>query len=363
MASNKNQHYVPQCYLKNFATDDSKASICLYNLDRKKLVKTAPIKNQCSKNYFYGEDLVLEKALQPIEGRFSAMVRTIEEPNYILNEKDEAFLKQFWLLQYLRTEAASRRNVELIEGMSQVTGTTDFKLEIKDAVQQSMRSFFDVKYTVSDLKVCLVKNNTSTDFITSDDPAVLTNWWHLLDKRAKLQSFGLGSAGCLLILPLSPKVLMVAYDGDVYSLPNNKGWLRLKSKFDVDSFNYLQVLNCRANLYGCKTDIEEYFVHLHDKVIDIKPKQRHKINYAILDEVSDGAKRYKLVESPDVEEHEEALVHCQPIYVAPPTWPRAIKWKNKGFVVTNGTGAGFVRLSRVQEIGTRDFYKLPSREA
>ncbi|MBJ6922787.1 DUF4238 domain-containing protein, partial [Vibrio cholerae] len=224
------------------------------------------------------------------------------------NEKDEAFLKQFWLLQYLRTEAASRRNVELIEGMSQVTGTTDFKLEIKDAVQQSMRSFFDVKYTVSDLKVCLVKNNTSTDFITSDDPAVLTNWWHLLDKRAKLQSFGLGSAGCLLILPLSPKVLMVAYDGDVYSLPNNKGWLRLKSKFDVDSFNYLQVLNCRANLYGCKTDIEEYFVHLHDKVIDIKPKQRHKINYAVLDEVSDGAKRYKLVESPDVEEHEEALV-------------------------------------------------------
>ncbi|EHK9046158.1 DUF4238 domain-containing protein, partial [Vibrio vulnificus] len=239
MASNKNQHYVPQCYLKNFSTDDSKASICLYNLDRKKLVKTAPIKNQCSKNYFYGEDLVLEKALQPIEGRFSAMVRTIEEPNYILNEKDEAFLKQFWLLQYLRTEAASRRNVELTEGMSQVTGTTDFKLEIKDAVQQSMRSFFDVKYTVSDLKVCLVKNNTSTDFITSDDPAVLTNWWHLLDKRAELQSFGLGSAGCLLILPLSPKVLMVAYDGDVYSLPKNKGWLRLKSQFDVDSFNYL----------------------------------------------------------------------------------------------------------------------------
>ncbi|KNC67883.1 DUF4238 domain-containing protein [Pseudoalteromonas sp. R96] len=361
MASNKNQHYVPQCYLKNFSVDASKASICLYNMDRKKVVKVAPIKNQCSKNYFYGEDLELEKALQPIEGHFSAMVRTIEKPSYVLNDKDQAFLKHFWLLQYLRTEAASRRNVELSEGMHQFTGVTELKLGIKDAVQHSMRSFSEIKHVVSDLKVCLVKNNTHTDFITSDDPAVLTNRWHLLDKRAELQSFGLSSAGCLLFLPLSPKILMVAYDNDVYSIPHKNGWVRIKNPSDIDSFNYLQALNCQANLYAHRVDIEIYFKHVHKQVENIKPERRHKIIYAILNEEQNGTKIFKVIDSPETKEHTEALMHCQPIYVAPPTWPRIIKWRPKGFVTTNDTGIGFIRLPRVQEMDTKGFYKLRIR--
>ncbi len=96
MASNKNQHYVPQCYLKKFSTSsESKAAICLYNLDRKKLIKNAPIKNQCSKNYFYGEDLVIEKALQEIEGIFSEIVRNLESKNHVLLDEEKTFLKIF----------------------------------------------------------------------------------------------------------------------------------------------------------------------------------------------------------------------------------------------------------------------------
>ncbi|MCD9466838.1 DUF4238 domain-containing protein [Photobacterium iliopiscarium] len=362
MASNKNQHYVPQCYLKKFASDESKAAISLYNLDRKKLVKTAPIKNQCSKNYFYGEDLILEKALQPIEGRFSAMIRNIEEPGYILTKPNELFLKQFWLLQYLRTEAASRRSVELSAGMGAVVGEVEFKMELKEAVQQSMRMFDKTKHLISDLKVCLFKNNTPTTFVTSDDPAVSTNWWHLFDKRAELQSFGFGSAGSLFILPLTPTLLMLAYDGDVYNVPNKNGWVKVKNTSDVDAFNYLQFLNCRANIYTESLDNLPYLELIHNAIIAIKPSQRHKINYAILDKSDDGIKRFRVVDSPDTEEHEEAIIHCQPVYVAPPAWPRLIKWKLKGFVLTNETGVGFIRASRAEMLGTNDFYKLPVRK-
>lgn len=361
MASNKNQHYVPQCYLKNFATDESKAAICLYNLDRKKLIKNAPIKNQCSKDYFYGEDLVLEKALQPIEGKFSELVRTIAKSNYVLKETDKLFFKNFWLLQYLRTDAASRRAVELSEGIGEAVGETDFKLEIKTAVQESMRTYHIVQDIVRDLKVCLFKNYTKTNFIISDDPAVLTNRWFLQDKRAKHESFGLGAAGCLFILPLTPKLLMMAYDGDVYSVSKTKGWVSIKNTSDIDAFNYLQLINCRANLYTENSGSFEYLEVLHEMVEDVKPEHKHRIKYSVLDNDNDivSMKRFRVVESYESEEHTEALIHCQAIHVAPPIWPKVINWRNKGFVMTNGTGIGFVRSSIAKKYATNDFYKLP----
>lgn len=362
MASNKNQHYVPQCYLKNFSIDKSKAAICVYNLDRKQLIKNAPIKNQCSKNYFYGEDLALEKALQPIEGQFSEIVRTIEEPNYALTKKDESFLKHFWLLQYLRTEAASKRNVELVEELKNTTDVPELKMELKEAVQQSMRTFFNTKNIVNDLKVCIFRNETNTSFITSDDPAVLTNRWHLLDRKAGFQSFGLGSAGNLLVLPLTPKLLMLAYDADVYHVPNIRQWVQLKNSFDIDSFNYLQILHCRANLYTEDTNSLQYLEHLHNKLVDIKPAQSHKINYAVLDKVDGDTKTFKVVDFAEAKEHKEALIHCQPLNVAPPTWPRCINYKHRGFVMTDGSALGFIRQARINEFGKDGFYKVLIRK-
>ncbi len=363
MASNKNQHYVPQCYLKKFAIDKSKAAICVYNLDRKKLIKNAPIKNQCSKNYFYGEDLALEKALQPIEGQFSEMVRTIEEPNYVLTEKDALFFKHFWLLQYLRTEAASKRNVELVEDLKNTADVPDLKMELKEAVQQSMRTFFNIKNIVDDLKVCIFRNNTKTSFITSDDPAVLTNRWHLLDQKAGFQSFGLGSAGSLLVLPLTPKLLMLAYDADVYHVPNIKQCVRIKNSLDVDAFNYLQILHCRANLYTENTNSLQYLESLHNRVKHIKPAKKHKINYAVLDKVDGDTEMFKVVDFTEAGKHEQALIHCQPINVAPPTWPRFINYKHRGFVMTDGSALGFVRQARIKEFGRNGFYKVSIRKS
>ena len=186
MASNKNQHFVPQCYLKNFAKDESKAAICLYNLDRKKLIKNAPIKNQCSKNYFYGEDLILEKALQPIEGQFSEMIRTIKKPGYILTEGDKVFFKEFWLLQYIRTEEFSKSIARSTEKDVETLFSIDIKMNIKEVVRKSMYLIKKNRHLVDDLKFCILENNTKTDFITSDNPAILTNRWHFLIRKHNL---------------------------------------------------------------------------------------------------------------------------------------------------------------------------------
>lgn len=60
MATNKNQHYVPQCHLRPFTFDSEGAAISVFNLDLKKLIFNTPVKNQCPEDYFYGQDEELE---------------------------------------------------------------------------------------------------------------------------------------------------------------------------------------------------------------------------------------------------------------------------------------------------------------
>ena len=113
MASNKNQHFVPRCYLASFSHEGASKAINLFNLDRSKAVRDAPVKGQCSGDYFYGEDLVLERAMQRFEGQYASRLRAILAPGYRLVADDEVMLRRFWLLQYLRTEAASLRFVKI----------------------------------------------------------------------------------------------------------------------------------------------------------------------------------------------------------------------------------------------------------
>lgn len=360
MASNKNQHYVPQCYLKRFSSVDSGLAINLFNLDRKKLIENAPIKKQCSKGYFYGEDLVIEKALQPIEGEYSSVINQIVEPGYKLSDEHKNFFKRFWLLQHMRTDAASRRSVEMSDEMGVVAGIdpSEYRQELKEAVIQSMKIFYEHMDIVDDLKVCLIKNKTGTEFITSDDPAVLSNKWHILKKSSSGFSFGLGSAGNIILLPLTPNILCLGYDGDVYSVRHKNGWVDVKDKRDIQSLNEHQFLNCRANIYCRKSDVEADLMSDYESIASRKPILRHTITYSVLDCVDNGSKRYKVIDRNEADDHEEALMHCQMKYPKPILWPKQISWRNNGFVFSNGSGVGYIRRSRIGEMEGEKFKKV-----
>jgi len=92
MATNKNQHFVPRCYLRPFTLDSANVAINLFNIDRMKFVERAPVKHQCSRDYFYGEDPALEKALQAEEGLYAAAARDILTPDYTLTDTHRAVL-------------------------------------------------------------------------------------------------------------------------------------------------------------------------------------------------------------------------------------------------------------------------------
>lgn len=360
MATNKNQHFVPRCYLRQFTVDGTDRAINLYNIDRDRFIEGAPVKNQCSGDYFYGKDPLLENAIQTVERSYGTVVREILQAGYCLTDEHRSMLKLFWLLQHLRTEAASKRAVEMTNSMASLADpqNPEFSMQIREAVQIAMHTFADSMGVVSDLKVCLVRNLSTIPFVTSDDPAVLTNRWHLQDPKRTGLSFGLRSAGTILLLPLSPSVLCIAYDGDMHGIAHRNGWAELRHAQDADALNQHQYLNCCANVFVKDKMHFDVVRNAYLKVSKLRPVARHRIHYAVLDKTIGEHKRYVVVDPMTVEPHQEALIHSQAVHVSPTSWPRQLTWRSNACVFYNGTGAGYVRKAFTFHRRTAPFKKL-----
>lgn len=359
MATNKNQHFVPRCYLRPFTLGAEDAAISLFNLDRKRLISNAPVKNQCSRDYFYGKDEQLEKAIQLIESGYGETLRDLIRNSRILTDSNKTVVRTFWLFQHLRTEAAAMRAVQMAEATRTLVDLPpgEFALGIKEAVQMACRAFSESMHEIDDLKFCIIKNMTEVPFITSDNPAVLTNKWRLEKDRAPGLSFGMGSAGMLALLPLTPKLLFLGYDGDVYSVPNEKGVVEVRSARDVIALNQHQFLQCVANVYVHDARHEEALVKHYSEIESARPKVRHVVHYAQIDRTVGDHSRYVVVPPEERDKTKEAILHSQVIHPRPSVWPSQIRIRPNGSVYTNGSGMGYVRLSRTFVASRREFWR------
>lgn len=365
MATNKNQHFVPRCHLRPFTMDENGTSINVFNLDRRKLILNAPVKNQCSRDYFYGRDDRLETAIQSLESAYGAAVRSIRTPGYSFQEDHKTLLRRFWLFQYLRTEAASRRSVEMateLQNLAEISAQA-FTLDISQAVQTAMRVFADEMEVIDGLKVCLVRNRTNLSFVTSDDPAVLANRWYLEDRRATGRSFGLQSSGTLALLPLTPKILCVAYDSDVYSIEHERGWAETKRENDVRAFNQHQLLNCFANVYLQDAAHSSELFAQYDAVATRRLPARHKLHVAICDRTEGEYTRYRVVTQEEaLTVNDDTLLHSEALHYTPTLWPAIIRWRSPGSVFTNSTGVEYVRREITAKIHShRQFWREDAR--
>lgn len=345
MANNKNQHFVPRCYLRPFTLNEAGTAINVYNIDRQRFIPHAPVKNQCSKDYFYGQNERLESGIQLIESHYGRSLSQILSSNKVFSDENKKVLRLFWLFQYLRTEAAAKRTLEMMESTIKTSGVRcdDFQLDIKEVVQITMEMFAKNIHIIDDLKCCIVRNKTKQPFFTSDDPAVLTNNWLLTTQKNLGHSFGLGAAGLVTILPLSPKLLFLGYDGDVYNVQHKQGVVDIKSEREVVAYNQHQLLNCRANIF-IHDKIHENMVHnAYLDVENIRPKARYAIHYAVKDGVEGDFTRYVVIDPKDSDKDQEVLLNAQRIHPRPVLWPSHIKIRKNGSVYTNGSGVGFVR--------------------
>jgi hypothetical protein len=367
MANNKNQHFVPRCYLKPFTKDGAGLAINLFNLTLGRAIPDAPVKNQSSRDYFYGQDPKLESA-NFVENSYAAVVADIFAKLGPVMPGHQVVLRRFTYLQYLRTEAQARAMADLAFAMTDIPGLEIDRPSLKDtlreAVQSAMLHYASSMKIVDDLKVCLVRNESSILFLTSDNPAVLANRWHQRDPRTKGRSFGVGKAGSIFVLPISPEVLCLLYDGDVYSVPKEAGWVTSRKVEDVRLLNEHQILNCAANLYFRDWSTRDAIAAQVGDVAPGRPKVAMEVVTAVLGETTDWGSRYDVVPKASLKPEQKALIHVLTNHPRPSGWPSFLSFRNGGKVYGNGnnTGAGFTRRWCIEQgfVSGAGYYKQPA---
>jgi hypothetical protein len=183
----KNNHFVPRSYLQRFCSGSDR-QIALYNLKSGRTVETAPIKSQCSRDYFYTKNPIFEEHFSEIEGEQKRLLNDIIATQSVPTHGSSvrSLLSGCVMFQAGRT-ATTVANVDhitnqfgkaLLRHHLTNEGRTDLledlpkiKLTITDAVMDAVGRHLAMSPLIDDLDSTLFLNDTDEDFLTSDHPS------------------------------------------------------------------------------------------------------------------------------------------------------------------------------------------------
>jgi len=357
MPSNKNQHFVPKCHLKQFATPVGSGSISLFNIGKQLFVQCAPIKYQCSKDYFYGKDFCLETPIQELESAYGALVSKLFKSELSINDNYKNIMRMFWLFQYYRTEAAAKRTAEILATTANNLEVSDEKkdIEIDHALNMTIDSFVNNIDIMNDLKIILLRNCTDVPFITSDDPAILRNPLYETNHKIRKisKTYGLSASGNLMLMPLSPSYYLLGYDSDTYSTTESGGYVKVDNKLDAHALNKLQHLYCFQNIYGLSaTSLPEHKQHAQS--LSSKRVKNRFINIWYVEdengrdlEIDRGLDTHAYFRKTTLEEcknsDKTSLFRSSAVYPEFNYFFKFLKRKSNAIGFSNGSHSGFVR--------------------
>jgi len=262
MADKKNHHYVPQFYLRGFSLKGSGGQVALYHIPKGIYVPDAPIKSQACGNNFY-KSLKIEDWLANMERAASTVIRGIitNERVPTLHSPEHYCLLVFCLIQSARTpwqaEEISEWTNQFVKLQMMASGEPIFrkhldkiKVDLDNPIGVALEDTAFTHHVAYDLRFKVLVNETEIPFITSDNPTILYN--QFLERRRNFGSnAGLAVKGLQIFFPLSPRLCLMFFDGDVYRV----GGRRLTHIFermcehDVYQLNWLQVVSAYENLY------------------------------------------------------------------------------------------------------------------
>ena len=219
----KNNHFVPRSYLRRFCSGGDR-QIALYNLKSGRTVEAAPIKSQCSRDYFYTKNPIFEENFSEIEGEHERLLRKIIASQSVpaLGSLDRGLLSSGVMFQVGRTATTVADRDHVINQFGKVLlrhhltkeGRMDMleylpkiKITMTDAVMDAVGQHLTMWPLIDDLDSTLFLNDTDEDFLTSDHPVALCNSLpasHAFDRR-----IGFSSRGLIIVYPISPRALFV----------------------------------------------------------------------------------------------------------------------------------------------------------
>jgi hypothetical protein len=346
--SNKNQHFVSQTYLRWFGIprgDEQPKSINLFATKTKKIVLNASIKRQCSRNYFYGRDAVVEDLLQFFEGRYGAAMASLDRGAATTEQLGSII--QFLFLQYLRTPFQLRERLRLIsEFASMEIGGKKVRDKLPDPdnareMQHQIYIFAKEHSAFADLEMVLLVNNTKIPFVTSDNPAIFMN--RLYSQRYSDPTAGVIQSGAVTTMPLTPRIALLAYDSDVYQAVGRNSVLEVRNESDVNRLNELQVIRASDALFFQAESDSAYVTDLFDRYRSGRRTDWSFTWVGIRDGEDDEFERYRTMTAEDKDSLEPRIQSMSPLIPAPTIWPTFIKFKLRPKGWSNGSVVGFIR--------------------
>jgi Protein of unknown function (DUF4238) len=263
-----NDHYVPQFYFRNFAPDraelpDSpeRGSIRLINLVRRKYVPAASIKGQCKKAGFHDYKPGLEAALGQLEGLAASAIRGVIEANVPPQPRSAGHqaLAVFTGIQRSRTFSAAEIADKMADRMFKVAYESDPRLEGIEPSHYEIRTEHPIAIplmmaarcapVVMQLGLHVFINETSEEFVTSDNPVVAHNQY--CEGISYQGVLGWNCSGIQILFPISPRQLIFFYDKKVYaaSAKDEHRTSRIVNAAEIRNLNAFQIVTARENIY------------------------------------------------------------------------------------------------------------------
>jgi hypothetical protein len=277
----KQQHWVPQLYLKGWST--AKARIYCFD---KITQKSFPTESSNVGGGMWFNDLdetrdetkpetyqIVERFLADVEGKMAPTIASLRDdalatakafpkepipPRNFLTTKQRVDLSYFIALQALRTDdvraylrktftEVCQRGLEATLPVSFPSlDTKDWTVqilenEIKSIHIETFLQFQEYMPYFANKRWTYGINTTSTPLVTSDNPVVKI--------PLKPHDNGLDSYGIQLLFPLSPQLVLTMYDRQCFPqhFDNKIGFLTQET---VDRYNLLQLTESRRQIYS-----------------------------------------------------------------------------------------------------------------
>lgn len=313
MSAFKNQHFVPQVYLRSFSTD--KRSINAYNINRKKYIEQASIKGQCSKDFFYGKDLTLEKVFHFPEKVLGQGLKYLHANGQFDAHWRES-MKALLLTQFFRTDSHVNRLKQMEKLFASAVSDdpkhlTELGIEEptrEDILRDGLISAIRFSEMLDIFNCCIVCSNGHGEFFTSDNPAFHMNKYAHL-RKLSLHS-GLFHAGTMFQFPLTPCFTFLMYDRRCYSISTPRGdkVYYCKSKDDVLALNEATFFYAFKNIYF-ENNVREQIEFIEQESDFFRNQFGTVRSFGIPESSKDGFIKYRVVSEEEAKSAEKVLIH------------------------------------------------------
>ncbi len=296
---NIRQHFIPQCYLKNFS--ENKKFVYVYSKRNTKKGYAQSIAKTACIDYFYSipekyldldisEDIdsnFIEKKIlaENIEKIYSKLLNKIisaasewsisKEEKEVFNKRERDLFASLIAIQFLRMpnirnkywnaqQKIQRKRDEIAEAFKSHYGNIDVSkiiaLKRDDDYAPVMHSelFLDEEL-ITETQTLLIKKNwryrvTKNDVVfTSDNPILLNP--HLKNQTAFYEGFGM--KGVEIIFPISRNIILTIWDDEYfpnYSSENNK--FSFLTDAELRQYNCYQYIWANDEVYSSKNDFK-----------------------------------------------------------------------------------------------------------